>query len=384
MSNSISIPGQGRIYKRGKVWYIDYWVDGHRKREKASREKDEALRALAAKRTDVERGALGFVKKQALHFSDFVEEYKKIKAESRSIRSIKGFIKHLVAFFGETPLSKITPEMVEAFKQKRMKEPVICKAQKGQKPETRARRGAGVNRELATLKNIFNIARRQRRFHGENPVEAVSFFPEQSRDYVLNKDEVSRLLEAADDELKKIILIALNTGLRRGEILGLKWSQVNFDDGIISLARTKSTKFHRVPMNSVVLNILSSLERRGEYVFPGRWGRGHLIDCKKAFVDARKKAGLPEVHFHDLRHCAGTYMATAGVPLTTVQQILGHKDIRTTTRYINPNDENRRKAVNALAALFEDLGKPAGPEKAGTNVAQVKKQADITAELSNN
>ncbi|TFH40442.1 MAG: hypothetical protein E4H01_16560 [Lysobacterales bacterium] len=106
-------------------------------------------------------------------------------------------------------------------------------------------------------------------------------------------------------------------------------------------------------MNSVVLEVLGSIERKGDYVFPGRWGRGHISDYKKPFKIARAKAGLPELRCHDLRHCAGTYMAMAGVLLTTVQQILGHKDIKTTTRYINPNDENRRRAVNALATLFQ-------------------------------
>lgn len=380
--NAISqtIPGQGRIYKRGSVWYIDYWVDGQRKRERGSGSKDEALRILAAKRTDVERGALGFEKKQVLHFSDFAEEYKKIKASARSIRSIKGYVKHLAAFFGEEALSKITPERVESYKQKRMRQRIRTK----DKARIRTVKGSSVNRELAVLKNIFSIAMKQRRFRGENPVKAVSFFPEQSRDYVLNKEEVAKLLEAAGDELRKVILIALNTGLRKGEILGLKWTQVNFEDGVISFARTKSAKFHRMPMNAVVLSILTSIERKGDYVFPGRWGKGHVIDLKKHFEDARVKAGLPELHFHDLRHCAGTYMDAAGVSIRTIQQLLGHQDIRTTTRYINPNDANRRKAVNALAALFEDPGKSAGQETPGTNVAQAQNEETATVELSRN
>jgi integrase len=113
----------------------------------------------------------------------------------------------------------------------------------------------------------------------------------------------------------------------------------------------------------VVLEVLGSIERKGDYVFSGRWGRGHLSDSKQPFEAARTKAGLPELRFHDLRHCAGTYMAMAGVPISTVQQILGHRDIKTTTRYINPNDENRKKAVNALAALFSDDGKPDASER---------------------
>jgi len=375
----VRIPGQGRIYRRSAVWYVDYWVDGQRKQERASRDKEEAFRILAAKRTDVERGNLGFEKKQVIHFSDFAEEYKKIKAGSRSVRTMRIHLEHLKAFFGELPLSKITPELVEEYKQKRLKDKVG-----GKKKATRTVKGPSINRELSDLKCLFNTARKMRRFRGENPVENISFYPEQARDYVLSMEEVGRLLEAAGEPLRKIILIALNTGLRKGEILGLRWSQVNLDEKVLTFARTKSAKFLRVPANPIVDGILAGIERKGDYVFLGRWGRGHVVDCKKDFEAARKKAGLPELHFHDLRHCAGTYMDAAGVSIRTIQQILGHQNIRTTERYVNPRDERHREAVNALAALFGEPQKPGGPETSGTNVGQAQSGEGVTVELSRN
>ncbi len=378
LKSIVRVPGQGRIYKRGGIWYIDYGVDGQRKRERASRDKGEALRILAAKRTDVERGALGFEKKQIVHFSDFADEYLKIKAEKRSIRSLKGRIKQLKAAFGELPLSRVTPELVEQYKETRLKDKI------GGKKAVRTMKGPSVNRELAILKNLFNTAKRMKRFRGDNPVEGVSFFPEQSRDYVLSKEEIGRLLEAAGDPLRKIILIALNTGLRKGEILSLQWSQVNQDEKILYFARTKSAKFLRVPINTVVEEVLSGIERASDYVFPGRWGRGHLADSKKPFNAARKAAELPDLHFHDLRHCAGTYMAAAGVPLTTIQQLLGHRDVRTTTRYINTRDENFRKAADVLGALFMNPQKLSGQETGGTKVAQASRPESPTIEVSAN
>lgn len=371
------VAGQGRVFKRGKIWYVDFGVDGRRKRMSASGDKGEALKMLAAKRTDILRGTLGFEKKQVLLFSDFAEAYKKIKAETLSIRSVEVRVGHLVRFFRDIPMSKITPQMVEEYKQKRLKQ----KVKVAKDAPIRTVKGSSVNRELATLKNMFNVALRQRRFRRENPVSSVSFLPEQARDYVLSREEVGRLLEAADERLKKIILIALNMGLRKGEILSLKWSQINYNDGVISFARTKSIKFLRVPMNSVVLGVLESIERKGDYVFSGRWGRGHLSDSKQPFGAAREKAGLSELRFHDLRHCAGTYMAMAGVPLATVQQILGHRDIKTTTRYINPNDENRRKAVDALAALFKNSGGPADSENV-LDIGPNKQSAETAVALT--
>ncbi len=375
---SIRIPGTGRIYKRGAVWYLDYWVDGCRKQERGSGSKEEALRILAARRSDAERGEVGFEKKKVVHFSDYAEEYLKIKAEKRSIRSIRGYIKHLKAFFGEVPLSRITPESVEQYKQKRLKDKVG-----GKKKSTRTVKGQSVNRELATLKCLFNTARKKKRFRGDNPVSDLGFYPEQARDYVLNKAEVGRLLDAAGEPLRKIILIALNTGLRKGEILGLRWSQVNANERVLMFTRTKSAKFLRVPMNPIVEGVLEGIERQGVYVFPGRWGRGHLVDCKKDFDAARKKAELPELHFHDLRHCAGTYWDQAGASLRTIQELLGHQDPRTTARYIN-TDEQRRKAVEAVAIRFGGPQESDGQKSPGTKAGQGQNAEDATVAVSHN
>jgi integrase len=366
---SIRIPGTGRIYKRGAVWYLDYWVDGCRRQEKGSGSKEEALRILAARRADAERGEVGFEKKQVVHFSDFADEYLKIKAEKRSIRSIKGYVKHLKAYFGEVPLSRITPESVEQYKQKRLKDKVVVK-----KKTTRTMKGPSVNRELATLKNLFAVAEDRKKFRGENPVGKICFSPEHPRDYVPNLEEVLRLLEHSDETLRKIILIAVNTMLRKGEILTLRWSQVNVEERLLTFARTKSAKFLRIPINTVVEEVLATIDHRGEYVFPGRWGRGHLKDVKKQFNPARVAAGLPELHFHDLRSFAATEAGDV-VPLAAVQGLLGHQDPRTTMRYIRRKDELKRKGVDALAALFTkkpdegvtNVGQPAEPEGATAN-----------------
>jgi len=366
-TTSLRIPGQGRIYKRGAVWYLDYWVDGCRRQERGSGSKEEALRILAARRSDAERGEVGFEKKKVVHFSDFADEYLKIKADKRSIRSIRGYIKHLKAFFGELPLSKITPELVDQYKQERLKDKVG-----GKRKATRTVKGQSINRELSALKNIFSVALKQRRFRGENPVKAVSFFPEQARDYVLSMEEVGRLLEAVGEPLRKIILIALNTGLRKGEILSLRWAQVNLEEKVLMFARTKSAKFLRVPMNPIVEGVLTGIERQGDYVFPGRWGKRHLVDCKKDFEAAREKAKLPELHFHDLRHCAATYWDQSGASGRTIQELLGHQDPRTTARYIN-TDEQRRQAVEAVAVRFT-----------GTNVGQGQSQEGATVAVSRN
>ena len=101
--DSECVAGQGRIFHRGNVWYVDYGVDGRRKRFRASADKGEALKMLAALRTDIERAAFGFERKKVVLFSDFAEEYKKIKSEARAIQSVEARVKHLVKYFKDTP-----------------------------------------------------------------------------------------------------------------------------------------------------------------------------------------------------------------------------------------------------------------------------------------
>lgn len=373
---SANIEGVGRIYKRGKVWYLDLRHDGMRYRRRCGT-KAEAIKGLSTNHTDINRGELRFVKKQVVHFSDFAKEYLKIKAGARSIRSIRGYVKHLKDFFGELPLSRITPELVVQYQEKRFEDKIG-----GKKKATRTMAGSSVNRELATLKCLFNTARTLKRFHGDNPVSGVEFYPEQGRDRILSDEELGNLLAVAGEPLRKIILIALNTGFRKGEILSLRWSQV--EEGGFKLARTKSAKFLRVPVSPIAEEVLATIERRGEYLFPGRWGKGHLVDCKKEFDAARKKAKLSDFHFHDLRHSAATYMAAKGVPLTMIQAILGHQDPRTTGRYINYQVDDLRKAVGVLSARFSGLQSPEPAENRGTNGAQAQNREGATVAVSRN
>ncbi|MCX7429210.1 MAG: hypothetical protein NTW96_26735, partial [Planctomycetia bacterium] len=134
----ISVPGVGRIYRRGKVWYLDYWANGVRIREKSGGNKESALRELGTKTSDVSRGNLGFLeKKKVVHFSDYADEYLKIKVAgpkpSRSIRSIRGYVSHLKDFFGELPLSRITIDLVEKYAAKRINDKVTIKRKRGPK-----------------------------------------------------------------------------------------------------------------------------------------------------------------------------------------------------------------------------------------------------------
>ncbi len=410
----VKVPGQGRIYKRGAVWYLDYWLDGRRKQERGSSDKAEALRMLAAKRTDAERGALHFEKRQIVRFSDFVKDYVGLKAEagSRSVRSIEGYIRHMVDYFGETPLSRIDSEMVEAYRDQRLKQRVagmepaelkkkltaasvaLARAKASRKPaprtaaalekriaqlreqlagEGRTMKGRSINRELATLRNVFTLARKKKRFSGDNPVQGVDFFPEPFREHhILSADEYGRLIEAADPRLRPIIQVAVRTGLRKDDILRLEWKNINTERMILRAFVSKTQTWHEQPIMGTLANILESIPKIGPYVFTNPATGTRWNDISGWWAEAKIGAGLGELDFtfHDLRANAGTRTAErAG--LFAAQMLLDHKSGATTARYLNRTMESGVAAATALEDFYSTKPeeKPEPPASV-TNVGQ--------------
>jgi integrase len=169
---------------------------------------------------------------------------------------------------------------------------------------------------------------------------------------VLSEDEETSLFEALGDNqlVKDIVTVALNTGMRRGEIFNLKWFDLDFPRGLIKIQESKSGKKRIVPMNETVRELLESLERNSEYVFPSPKTNGKLTDIKHSLTSALREAKIKDFCFHDLRHTAATRMADAGADAFTLMRILGHSDIRMTTRYTHATDQALKRAVTNLDA----------------------------------
>ena len=151
-----------------------------------------------------------------------------------------------------------------------------------------------------------------------------------------------RLLTTAEKirwYLRPVIEIAANTGLRRGNILDLRWDECDRKSGVIRKAKTKNNEAVAIPMNAAVLAVLDKLEERRNgslYVFPHMQGEqeGEAIkDVKNSFRTALKKAKIEKFRFHDLRHCCASWLMMNGADLNDVRQILGHKSIAMTLRY---------------------------------------------------
>ena len=347
------------VYKVGNKYYIDFYIDGRRVRKPVGSKRD-AENALTAVKADILRGEYKFKKDRKIRFEDFAKEYLEYaKTNKKSWKRDELCLKTFIPFFGNMLLSKITPLHIEKYKRMRLDEV---------KPGT-------VNRELACLKHIFTTAEKFRKFEDKNPVKEVRFL--QERQYVmkvLDREEIKRLISSAADHLKPILIIALNTGMRKGEILNLKWNDVDFISHFIHIKESKSNIMRKIPMNSIVAATLKDIKRENDFVFPSTKTKEPLTNIFHSFKMACRKANIKDLRFHDLRHTAATLMVTGGIDLMTVSQILGHSDIKMTMRYAHPTPENKRRAVDVLASIFE-------PGKGG-NVVINRSQEHIGKDVS--
>ena len=173
---------------------------------------------------------------------------------------------------------------------------------------------------------------------------------------ILGRDEELKLLEACaqvrSPHLGPIVSLALNTGMRKGEILALQWTQVDFANRLILVQNGKTDgSERRIPMNDTVFGLLSKLQTNGQghLVFPsGRKNGEKLRDFKTAYQKAVIIAKLAKIRFHDLRHTFATRLLRIGVDLITVQKLLGHVKITTTARYTHALADAKIEAVRRL------------------------------------
>ncbi|MBI5854268.1 MAG: site-specific integrase, partial [Nitrospirae bacterium] len=161
--------------------------------------------------------------------------------------------------------------------------------------------------------------------------------------------EAERLLQACEDWLRPIVLTALHTGMRKGEILGLTWDLVDLNHGFIRLKQTKNGKARALPLNETLWTLLGRLRTRPDVprVFHDadgqRWG-----DVRHAFDRACEGAGLTDFRFHDLRHTFASWLIMRGVPLATVSNLLGHTSPTMTLRYAHLSPKHLTSAVRVL------------------------------------
>lgn len=351
---------RGRIYKRPTGWYIDYDVDGVRMRKKVGT-KLEAQDVLATIKSDLLRGEYHLSPKCRIRLKDFVEEYLDfVKAKGRIWKRHDASLKNLKPFFGEMLLSKISLDDIVRYKLQREKKVS----------------GATINRELACLRHLLNVAKKKNIINNPNPVTKEDTFNIELRKvhHILTEDEIKALLAAVDEKaphLRLAIIIALHTGLRKGEILGLGWSDIDFTNRRIIIERTKGRRTHVVPMDDTLINILGMVKQNNgtEFVFPSyaRADTKHeqvraMTDIKRAFATARDKAAekYPELRsttFHNLRRVCATTLYNSGAQFSAIQALLNHQSPKTTMIYLQVMPESLRDASDILERKLGDAVK---------------------------
>lgn len=322
-------------------WYLDFTFNKKRIRQFGGYTKEQARNTLAKMRIEKLDEKLGYKKpaQPDVGFVEFAREFIEIysKQNKKSWKRDEVSLKSLGPFFKGKTIQDIGPELIERYKAKRKTEV---------SPAT-------VNRELSFLKTMFNKSVEWGRLES-SPLKNVKKFKEPNfKDRILNVDEMKRLIDAADNHLEPILIIALNTGMRKGEILSLKWENIKLSKRCIHLEDSKAGKSRDVPMNGLVIEALSAIPQNSEYVFFNSRTGGPIQDVKTAFKTACENAEIKGLRFHDLRHTAATRMVETGTNLVTVSKILGHSSILMTMRYAHPTPENMRLAVEKLGEFYE-------------------------------
>jgi len=281
-------------------------------------------------------------KEEKLKFEDFAQEFIEYycKLNKKSWERDAQSIRHLRAVFAGKYLYVITPLEIEKYKEKRIH--LV-------KPAT-------INRELSCLKTLFNKAIEWGKLE-LNPMKKVKLWKENNqRVRYLEKEEIKRLLENCPEYLKPIVLVALNTGMRQGEILNLQWPDIDFHQELIYINDSKSGEARKIPMNSTTLAALGQRKkgRGSSYVFSNKEGEP-FRKVYKGFKAALRRAEISNFTFHDLRHTFASHLVMNGTDLKTVQELLGHKTFKMTLRYTHLSSDHKRNAVDNLAAQMENV-----------------------------
>jgi integrase len=322
-------------------WYIDYRINGKRFKKRIGPNKKLAEQVLMDIKVKKAKGEyLGVHEVKKIAFTDFLQEY---LAWARVNKAQKTY--ELNRFCGDRLRELFTGHLAG----------LTAKQAEGYKVLRRADVSpATVNRELALLKHMCTKAV-EWGYLKSNPLKSVKFLKEPpGRLRYLTPAEMDALLVVCPLHLRPIVVTALHTGMRKSEILGLRWQDLDFTAKTITVRRTKNNDPKVIPMNQTLAAELPRLPRHVQsvYVFCNPQGKPY-DEVKRSFHTACRRAGLQDVRFHDLRHTFASYLVMNNVNLKTVQHLLGHKDIRMTLRYAHLSREHLQAAVGTLDRSFE-------------------------------
>ena len=338
------------IYKRGNVHWIRYaGLDGRTVYESSGSDKFRVAETLLIqRRQSIKEGKQPEIKRIANHtFKELAEKYLSWITGRQLSAKVKGYIiGQLLTTFGSLPLRRFSTVIVEQLQTDLM---------------NRGLKNSSCNKVLTILKHMFTKAVEWDMVESETlkRVRKVKLLRDDSRRLrYLSIEECQTLINSCDPHLKPIVVTALNTGMRKGEILNLKWDNVDLRHGFILLDITKNGERREIPINDTLRQSLQAITRRldSPYVFYDHVTGNRYQDVKRSFKTALRRAGIKDFHPHDLRHTFASHLIMAGVDLTTVKELLGHKTLTMTLRYSHLAPAHKVKAVDILDNTLN--GKP--------------------------
>ncbi len=339
-----------RTYRSGvSRWTIDYRDENGKRVQKAlphAQNREEAAFTLQKKVAEALDRKHGIERRRKnIGFKTFAQSFLDdyMMTVRRNFRPDVYRLQKLCDYLEDVDLRTITPMTIERFRKSKLIE---------------GRTKLTCNRYLQLLKRMFSVAIEEG-YLEENPAQKVKLYSEKDtqKERILTEAEEERLMENCSDYLKSIITVALNTGMRRAEILNLQWNQIDFKARRIKVERTKSGRVRFIPMNEVLFNELSrqrSESGKSPYVFTNPETGKQYLDMKTGFKGALKRAGIEGLRFHDLRHTFASRLIEKGADIETVRDLLGHHSITITQRYIHSNNDRKKAAVELLNGKIED------------------------------
>jgi len=269
-----------------------------------------------------------------------------MKTNRRNFKPDTYRLQTLCSYFKNVNLKNLTPFDVERFRASRLK--------KGNSKSS-------VNRYLQLMGKMLNLAKEEH-YLEENPVRKIKAFSEKGnlKERILSEQEEEKLMQNCSSNLKPIIVVALNTGMRRAEILNLQWNQIDFKARSIRIEKTKNGRIRHIPINDDLFKqILKLRNENGQspYVFLNPETKRPFLDMKTPFKRACRISGIEGLRFHDLRHTFATRLVEKGIHIRNIRDLLGHSSVIITERYAHSSVEGMRKAVELLNKKTEKKAK---------------------------
>lgn len=255
---------------------------------------------------------------------------------------------------GAYSLANVTPALIAE------KRDALLAENLGSDDEPRFRAPATANRYLAAISKAFTVAVREWHWLSENPLRRVQKEAEpQGRVRFLSDDERIRLLDACRKSelsvLYLIVLLAITTGMRKGELLGLRWPDVDLKRRVAVLHKTKNQDRRVVPIVPDVVELLSDLGKvrrlDTDLVFP-QPGKEKVLDVDHWFYLALDEAEIENFRFHDLRHTAASYLAMSGATPPEIAAVLGHRTLQMVKRYAHLSEAHTSSVVERMTKKF--------------------------------